>query len=164
VYQDQTLELRVGDRIPDHRLSPTAFAGTIHLLEKPVLAYVSADAVQAATDSRLPIVAELELYFSCLVRKQVRFHQTTGLEPGTEGATRLVPGLYAAFRAVTTARCAIAEAGDRPPVEVMPVDRPGRFVPDWMRIDYHRGRWQGEYGFASGNRGPFPPQSNRRHP
>jgi hypothetical protein len=131
---------------------------------KQVHADVSTDAVRAAANSHLPIVAELELYFSCLVRKQVRFRELSGIEAMDDSFTRVLPGFYAAFRAVTTGHCAIAGTAGHPPLEVMPVRHPERYVPDWVRIDYRRGQWLGEYGFTSRNRGALSSQSIRRHP
>jgi hypothetical protein len=73
VTRGHTLTLSIGEQIADKRLSLQAFSGVIRLFGKQVTANVSRDAVTAAADSRRPVIAELELYFSCLVRKQVRF-------------------------------------------------------------------------------------------
>jgi len=51
------------------------------------------------------------------------------------------------FRAVATQQCRIKDVGDKPPVETMPIHKPERFVPDWIKIDYRAGQWVGEYGF-----------------
>lgn len=150
--QNQLLNLSVGDQVPDRRLTASAHTDTIDLKGKKVRIGISADAVRAAADSPLPLVAELELYFSCLVRKQLRFRRIDDTEVGSNEFTRVVPGLYTTFRAVTTAHCSIAEAGDKPPVVSMPVRKPERFVPDWIRIDYRAGQWLGEYGFARRDR------------
>ena len=146
--QSQLLNLSIGDQVPDRRLTASSYSGVVNLSGKQVLVAVSADAVTAVADSRLPVVAEFELYFSCLVRKQLRFREINGAQPQNDDYSRVFPGLYAAFRAVTTSHCSIAEAGDKPPVETMPVCHPERFVPDWIRIDYRAGQWLGEYGFA----------------
>jgi hypothetical protein len=165
VPQSHTLNLSVGDRVPDRRLSTSAHSGRVNLLGKEVLIDVSADAVRAAADSRLPVAAELELYFSCLVRKQLRFREINGVQPhADDDYARVFPGLYASFRAVTTQHCAIADAGDKPPVEAMRVRRPERFVPDWIRIDYRAGQWVGEYGYARREHRYPPSHPNRSHP
>ncbi len=129
-------------------MSASAYTGSVTIKGKAVHIDVSTDAVRAAADSPIPIVAELELYFSCLVRKQVRFRGISGLQAGTDDYSRVVPGFYTTFRAVTTQHCSIVEVGDKAPVETMPVRNPERFVPDWVRIDYRAGQWLGEYGFA----------------
>jgi len=148
VSQSQLLNLSIGDQVPDRRLTASSYSGVVNLNGKQVLVAVSADAVTAVADSRLPVVAEFELYFSCLVRKQVRFREISGVAPEDSDYSRVVPGLYATFRAVTTKHCAIADSGDKPPVEAMPIVHPERFAPDWIRIDFRNGQWRGEYGFA----------------
>ena len=104
--------------------------------------------MRAIGDSRLPIAAELELYFSCLVRKQTRFREINGVQADNNDYARVVPGFYATFRAVTTKHCTVAETDGKPPVETMPIQHAERFVPDWLKIDYRAGQWLGEYGFA----------------
>jgi len=148
VHQSQTLNLSIGDNVPDRRLSNRAWSGTVSLQGKSLRVDISADAVHAAADSRLPILAELELYFSCLVRKQLRFREINGVQPENDDCIRIIPGFFTRFRAVTTQHCSIAETDGKPPVETMPIQHPERFVPDWLRIDYRAGRWLGEYGFA----------------
>lgn len=146
--QGEILNLSIGDQISPRRLSNSAWSGGVTLKGKRLRVDISADAVRAAAQSRLPIVAELELYFSCLVRKQLRFREIDALPPGDDEYTQMIPGFYATFHAVTTQHCAIAEVDGKPPVETMPIQRPERFVPDWLKIDCRAGRWLGEYGFA----------------
>lgn len=155
--QGHTLTLSIGEQIPDRRLSLQAFSGVIRLFGKQVTVDVSSDAVRAAADSRRPVIAELELYFSCLVRKQVRFLESGDPVLDGDECARILPGLYTTFRAVTTQHCAIVEAADQPPVETMSVRHPERFVPDWIRIDYRGRQWRGAYGFASRNKGALSP-------
>jgi hypothetical protein len=157
VTQGQTLTLSIGERIPDRRLSVQAYSGVIRLFGKQVIVDVSRDAVRAAADSPCPVIAELELYFSCLVRKQVRFLESDGHVLDGDERVRIVPGLYATFRAVTTRHCAIAEVGNQPPVETMAVRHPERFVPDWIRVDYRGHQWRGAYGFATRSKGALSP-------
>lgn len=144
----EILNLSIGDVVPQRRLSESAYSGAISLHGKPVSVSLSAEAVRSAANSHLPILAELELYFSCFVRKQMRFCEIRGKAPGGEDYARVIPGFYASFRAVTTKHCTIAGLdGKAPPVEAMPVKRPRTFVPDWIRIDFHAGQWRGEYGY-----------------
>ncbi len=144
-----TLDLCIGEVIPDRRLASNAHSGTIELRGKRMRVNVSESAVQALLDRDAPLLVELELYFSCLVRKQVRFTAPPE-KPSTDAeCARILRGLYANFRAVTTAHCRIDETDGKPPVETLPVKRPDLFVPDWLKIDFRRGRWLGEYGFKN---------------
>lgn len=145
--QVETLNLSIGDQVKDRRLAAKSHAGVIELSGKQVFIDMTADAVEACSASSVPIACELELYFSCLVRKQLRFTEGTGLTPGDDSHAAVIPGFSVSFRAVTTQTCSIDSAGDKPPVETMPIHKPERFVPDWIRIDYRAGQWLGEYGF-----------------
>ncbi|TCK18382.1 hypothetical protein DFR30_1660 [Thiogranum longum] len=144
-----TLGISIGEAIPDRRLSSNAYSGTLQLKGKRVRIDISESATQALSDRDEPLLVELELYFSCLVRKQIRF---TALqqEPGRDSdCTRVMEGLYASFRTVTTAHCRIDETDGKPPVETLPVKKPDLFVPDWLKLDFRAGRWLGEYGFKN---------------
>jgi hypothetical protein len=54
------LNLSIGNHAPDRRLSASAYTETVDLKGTPVRIEISADAVRAAADSRVPIVAALE--------------------------------------------------------------------------------------------------------
>lgn len=144
-----TLGLSIGEAIPDRRLSENAHSGTMQLKGKRVRVDISESAVEALSDRETPLLIELELYFSCLVRKQIRFTELPG-KPSTDSeCTRVIRGLYASFRAVTTSHCRIDETDGKPPVETMPVKKADLFVPDWLKLDFRTGRWLGEYGFKN---------------
>lgn len=94
----------------------------------------------------VPLHAELELYFSCLVRKQVRFRDV-GAAPVDE-AVKVADNLFVCFRPVMTRGCSIDNIrGETPPLTDFPITNPGAFVPRWLRIDYRNGSWQGEFGY-----------------
>jgi len=133
--------------VPGNRFSGQSYSGNATIAGKSVTIDITSHAIQAISEHRYPILAELELYFSCLVRKQVRFLELKQADHITTGYTRVLPGLFASFRAVCTKECKIADVSAKPPVETMPVKQPGLFVPDWLKIDFRAGEWLGEYGF-----------------
>lgn len=137
--------LALPDTVASHK---SAYSGHIKVLGKPVRIHITRAALRALSRHGHPVIAEMELYFSCLIRKQVLFSEFTGPAAPSEDCTRVLPGLYASFRAVTTKHCRIADTDGKPPVEAMPIREPRRFVPDWLRIDFRRGKWKGEYGFS----------------
>ena len=143
----ETLNLSIGDRVPNARLAHRPYSGVIDLHGKQVFIDLSADALSACRESSRPIICQVELYFGCLVRKQVRFREMSPLAANEENYTRVVPGFFAGFRAVASQNCLIRDAGDKPPVETMPIRKAERFVPDWIKIDHRAGQWIGEYGF-----------------
>lgn len=102
----------------------------------------AADAALAQRDT--PLLAEMELYFSCLIRKQVRFR-----DAGDEAATPFNEQLHICFRPVMTRACGKDYEGDEPPLTDFPIAKTHAYVPHWLRIDYLRGQWQGEFGYGS---------------
>jgi hypothetical protein len=92
-----------------------------------------------------PLSLELELYFSCLIRKRVHVRSA----PPAEGYIPLNNWLQIRFRPVVTRTCAISDCdGGGPPLMDMPVVRPERYFPHWLRLDYRHGEWLAEFGYA----------------
>lgn len=90
-----------------------------------------------------PLVVELELYFSCLVKKFVHFHETTPQRDTVAVSDKLA--IF--FRPVTSTACSFEVAdrlGRQPEIEL---DTPNvrKIAPKRVSIDYVRGAWQGNY-------------------
>jgi len=102
------------------------------------------DTASRALEKRTtPLIAEMELYFSCLIRKQVRFRESAqGL-----ATVRVMDKLQVAFHPVMTASCGNDYDEDEPPLTDFPIQKPDAFVPHWLKIDYKNNQWQGEFGF-----------------
>lgn len=99
-------------------------------------------AAQSALYARTtPLHAEMELYFSCLIRKRVRFDVPVRGEAASFGQQ-----LTVSFRPVMTRGCAVSEYTPES-LEDLPIVEPGRFLPHWLRIDWRDGAWQGDFGF-----------------
>ena len=91
------------------------------------------------------IFAEMELYFSCLIRKKVRFYDS--VQNGD--VVYLNDKLGISFRPVMTKTCGTDYEGDEPPLTDFPIHKAENFMPKWLKIDYCHGEWQGEFGFVS---------------
>ena len=92
-----------------------------------------------------PLLLEMELYFSCLIRKRVLVRESI------EGADAVVLAdkLIASFRPVVTETCAMRDVErDNPRVKDMPILHPERFYPHWLTLDYRRGQWRADFGYA----------------
>ena len=102
---------------------------------------------QAQLDHRTkPLLLEMELYFSCLVRKRVYVREHTN---GKDTAA-LSDKLSVSFRPVVTQSCAMREVErDNPPVMDMPIVKPERYFPHWLTLDYRRGKWLAEFGYVN---------------
>ena len=102
---------------------------------------------QAQLDCRTrPLLLEMELYFSCLVRKRVYVREHTN----GEDSAALNDKLSVSFRPVVTQSCAMREVErNNPPVMDMPIVKPERYFPHWLTLDYRRGKWLAEFGYAT---------------
>ena len=102
-------------------------------------------ATSAALAARgTPLVVEMELYFSCLIRKRVRFLSA----PHPDAFCAVVDDrLTVCFRPVMTRKCELSEVEDQPELETFPIQRPEAFVPKWLALDFRRGAWSGEFGY-----------------
>jgi hypothetical protein len=117
----------------------------VDLNEKPVRIEITKTAMRALQERDSPLYLEMELYFSCLIRKQLRIHEQWSGNP----ATQVTDKLYIAFRPVMTAACGKDFDGDAPPLTEFPIAKTSPYVPKWVTLDYHHGQWAGEFGYAN---------------
>jgi hypothetical protein len=117
-------------------------AHTLSLAGRTVTVELSAAARAALAERRAPLVAEMELYFSCLIRKRVRFPEQ--VHPDALCAP-LDPRLTVCFRPVMTRSCAVRDTDGQPELEAFPIRRPAAFVPKRLALDYRHGAWLGEF-------------------
>ena len=114
----------------------------IELLGRKITVSLSRAAIEALSNRESTLVAEMELYFSCLIRKQVRF------KDNVEGdLINVSDKLAVRFRPVMTKTCGLDYEGDEPPLTDFPIQKPEAFVPHWLKIDFKKEEWVGEFGF-----------------
>ncbi|HKB58890.1 MAG TPA: hypothetical protein VKC56_02480 [Gallionellaceae bacterium] len=104
---------------------------------------LSRAARQALAQRATPLVAEMELYFSCLIRLRVLFHET----PGAREVTPVSDKLSICFRPVAGRRCDLHSVEGEQPLDDFPIVRRSPFVPHWLNLDYRKGAWVGEFGY-----------------
>jgi hypothetical protein len=126
-------------------LMETVLNHRIELEGKPVDITLSEAARDALSRRTKPLAVEMELYFSCLIRKQVRFRDAGQNDP--HGA-ELNDRLRIHFRPVMTRACGKDYEGDEPPLTDFPLARRRPYIPHWLRIDFHNGQWHGEFGYS----------------
>jgi hypothetical protein len=120
---------------------------TIHatLYDKPVHIGISARAEAELNKRVSPLRVEMELYFSCLIGKAVRFDEATHGDHFEDAAPKLQIG----FHAVQTHACSIKNlTTPKPGRDAFPIVRPERFVPKWLEIDFRDGHWSGTFGLV----------------
>lgn len=116
---------------------------SVLLLGKPLRVHVTGSAQRALALRERTLLAEMELYFSCLIRKQVRFRNASS----EADAVSVHSNLLIRFHPVMSASCAIDQTDGAPPLTDFPVARLQAFVPRWLRIDYRAQSWLGNFGF-----------------
>ncbi len=90
------------------------------------------------------LVVEMELYFSCLIRKRVLFPPA----PHADATCAMLDErLTVCFRPVMTRQCAVSGVQDSPELETFPIQRPDAFLPKWLALNFHHGNWSGEFGY-----------------
>ena len=114
----------------------------IDIFGKKVDVSLSKAAVDALSKRGQPLVAEMELYFSCLIRKKVRFRENLDGD-----LVAVIEQLLVRFRPVMTKECGTDYDGDEPPLTDFPIEKPEAFVPHWLKIDFKKDEWIGKFGF-----------------
>ncbi len=109
---------------------------------KSVVVSLSKSAVKALALRNKTLVAEMELYFSCLIRKQVRFKENLQGD-----LVNITEQLAIRFRPVMTKSCGIDYEGNEPPLTDFSIQKPEAFIPHWLKIDFKKNEWVGEFGF-----------------
>lgn len=119
---------------------------TIEINGKPVQVEWSAAAARELQQRQAPLFVELELYFSCLVKKFVHFREDSrGYETVAAGDK-----LQLYFRPVTSTACTweVAEQLGRQPEMAIDSVALRRVAPKHVRIDHVAGKWVGSYDFC----------------
>ncbi|MDH5654616.1 MAG: hypothetical protein OEZ34_01820 [Spirochaetia bacterium] len=117
----------------------------VEVLGKPVHVNLTGRGVKALNQLSEPVSIEMELLFSCMLRKRLLFN------PGIkENASQIHENLYLFFHAVMTEHCNLSdyESLSDIPVTDFPTDKLRQMVPRWVRIDYKSGKWKGSFGYV----------------
>ncbi len=90
-----------------------------------------------------PLVVEMQLYFSCVVKKRVLFHQHADFDTVAVDA-RLKIG----FRPIASAVCDPRRfAESYPEGRDLARGKAANMVPRFVEIDFRRGDWEGHFGY-----------------
>lgn len=117
---------------------------TVEILNKTVRVEWSAAAGSAMARLDIPLKVEMELYFSCLIRKKVRF----GSQAHSREFQPVNQHLAVAFRPVMTKACSVDGYDAEAPLSDFEIKNPAAFVPHWLKIDFRHGEWEGDFGFS----------------
>ncbi|HKJ86901.1 MAG TPA: hypothetical protein VKA48_00070 [Gammaproteobacteria bacterium] len=100
-----------------------------------------------------PLNVQMELFFSCMIRKRVLFRFPEGVT--TYPISSADDRVDLCFRPVMTKVCTVSEVEDTPDLEDFPIHRAEAFLPRWLRLDYQGNAdgWYGEFGWKGGEQG-----------
>jgi len=130
-------------RVLDRWLNRYRYRQTVHINRRPLELHWTARAERELDLRAQALIIELQLYFSCVVKKRVLFHQCADF-----ATTRVDDRLEIAFHAVASAVCDPNEfALNHPAGRDLSPGPAARMVPAIVEIDYRRGRWQGEFHY-----------------
>jgi hypothetical protein len=115
----------------------------VTLNDKSVSVNVSEAALTRLRNTAMPLLIEVELYFSCLIKKVCHFHETENVGD----YVRVMDGRYIHFRATMTNRCAIDEF-DKDNTADFPIVNQKPYIPKWVNLDYSGNEWAGEFGYV----------------
>lgn len=116
---------------------------TVVINGHPVRVEWTPAAARALAKRQTPLCVELELYFSCLVKKFVHFRDDSRGKPTVSAAANLL--LY--FRPVTSTACSfeLAERLGRQPEMELDTPAVNRISPKQVAIDHVGGAWRGKF-------------------
>ena len=117
---------------------------TVQILGRPVDVEISKAAEKKLQGRDHHLCLEMELYFSCMIRKQVNVRASIDNGMSVFVNDKLEIG----FRPVMTKACSVSSCnGDSPPLSDFPIKNAERYIPHWLKIDFRKGNWLGEFGY-----------------
>jgi len=105
-----------------------------------------------------PLVIEIQIYFSCLISKRIAFYSaqrsngtsqinTVELADKLRDSLKLSDNLYVRVTAIMTKSCSVKDSIGPPPVSDFLIKNQKPYVPAWLKIQYKKGQWNGQYGW-----------------
>lgn len=130
-------------KIIDRWLNPYLDKGSIDIRGKKMSIMYSKRAEKALDERTNSLIAELQLYFTCVVQKRVIFLEQTDLDTITAN-----PKLKITYHTVQSNACDPIEFADSHPVK-KELNSKGALSmrPSLFRIDYKNGEWIGDFSF-----------------
>ena len=131
-------------RLLDRWLNHCRYRRTVQLEGREVEVRWTRRAERALQASPQALIVELQLYFSCVVKKRVVFHQQADF-----ATTRVNGRLEIAFRPIASRACDPGEfALHYPAGKDLSAGPAGCMIPRSVEIDFRRGDWEGQFGYC----------------
>lgn len=121
---------------------------TVEMMGKQIQVEISKHAERQLNNRKAPLFIEMELYFSCLLRKEIRIREALREKLDEEFTAQLSDILHISFRPVMTKSCSVSSCeGESPPLSDFPIQKPHSYVPKWLKLDFKKGEWCGDFGY-----------------
>ena len=130
-------------RLLDRLINPCRYRQVAHIGERSIELRWTRRAERLLQLSSKPLIVELQLYFSCVVKKRVVFHHSADF-----ATTRVNDRLEIAFRPIASAVCDPREfAAHFPAGKDLSTGPAARMIPRSVEIDFRAGRWEGRFAY-----------------
>ena len=119
------------------------FTQKIVINDRPLLVEWTPRAQRELDRRTRPLYVEMELYFSCMVKKYIHFRE----QPRNETSIHLNEKFAIYFRPVTSTGCSMelaADLGRQPEIELHN-EAVSRMAPKRIFVDFKNKHWRGEY-------------------
>lgn len=125
----------------DRLLNPFRHQARLSLHHHELLLRWTRRAQRQLAKRNRPLTVEMQLYFSCVVKKRVLFHET-----GFEEAVTAPGGFSVCFRTVEASSCdPVAFARNYPERRQLRSHAAQRMHPRSLEIDFVHGQWRGTF-------------------
>ena len=116
----------------------------VELNRRPLLLCWTQRAQRQFEQSEQSLVVEMQLYFSCVVKKRVLFHHHRDID-----SSQLNQRFGVSFSAVSSAACDPVEfAKNYPQGKDLSAGLTSNMSPKRVEIDFCRGRWEGQFSLV----------------
>lgn len=130
-------------QIFDRWLNPYHLRDSIDIRGKQMAVFYSKRAETALQKRDTALIAELQLYFTCVVQKRVVFHDATELE-----TIKTKNNLEIAYHTVQSNACDPVEFAEKHPVKKELNSRGAQSMrPSTFKIDFKNNQWIGDFSF-----------------
>ena len=127
----------------DRWLNPFHHKEDIDIRGKKMAIFYSKRAEKALLKRNTPLIAELQLYFTCVVQKRVLFHEASQLETIPTSSN-----LSINYHTVQSNACEPVEFAEKHPVKKELNSKGAQSMrPSCFKIDLKDGEWIGDFSF-----------------
>jgi len=125
----------------DRLFNPSHFSETIRFRDHDLIVEWTQRAQRALARRKQPLLVEMQLYFSCVIKKRVLFHDTAGTD-----SVAVNDRLSVAFHPVESQSCDPEEFARNFPVKrQFDTTAAANMRPKKLLVDFKHGNWTGEY-------------------